>query len=93
MEKVHNFVYLLYSIWDVVKDGMAKYLEKYLDEGHYKVDDQRPSDLKTPLHIAVQRNNKEIVKILLHKGADPYIQDKDSKVPIDYCLTRGEKAK
>ena len=72
LEKVRNFMHLLYSIWDVVKDGMIDYLDLYLEEGHYGVNDQRPSDLKTPLHIAVQRNNKEIVKMLLHKGADPY---------------------
>lgn len=32
-------MHLLYSIWDVVKDGMIEYLDTYLEEGHYGVND------------------------------------------------------
>lgn len=43
---------------------------------------------KTALHIAVQKGNKEIVKILLDKKADLNIRDHQGKTPLDYTDAR-----
>ena len=31
--------------------------------------------------------------MLLQKGADPYLQDREGKYPIDYLSSKGEKSK
>ena len=40
---------------------------------------------KTPLHIAVEQNYLEAVKMLLAKGADRQVKDNDNKTAIDYA--------
>ena len=49
-------------------------------------------DKKTPLLIAVDLNDEEVVEILLDAGADPDIKDKNGKSPLDYNYNRTEAA-
>ena len=37
---------------------------------------------ETPLHIAVMKNNKEAVALLLENGADPYLKDSEGNSPF-----------
>jgi len=46
-------------------------------------------DGKTPLSAACLRSHKEIVRLLLHAGADPALADKDGQTPMD--IVRGEE--
>jgi uncharacterized protein len=46
-------------------------------------------DLKrTPLHLAVRRNEVETVRLLLEKGASRDLQDIRGETPVDYCKRR-----
>jgi ankyrin repeat protein len=75
VDKAEKFMTWLFNIWDAVKEGMIPLVHKYLKEKSYDVNQQRPIDLKTPLHIAVQRRNIEMIKTLLFYGADTFIRD------------------
>ena len=39
----------------------------------------------TPLHWASMRGHVEIVKLLLERGADKNIHNKQDKMPVDLC--------
>ncbi|KAH7191406.1 ankyrin repeat-containing domain protein [Fusarium oxysporum] len=45
------------------------------------------ADLQTPLHWAVSRGNRRVVKFLLDAGADPNIQDSLKDTPLHKFLT------
>ena len=40
---------------------------------------------QTPLHKAVIMGNLKIVKLLIQKGADPYMVDEKNESPLDYA--------
>ncbi|KAJ3750528.1 ankyrin repeat-containing domain protein [Lentinula detonsa] len=45
----------------------------------------------TPLHLACDRGNTEIVRFLLSKGADSSIKDSDGMTPLELAQTAGHE--
>ena len=45
----------------------------------------------TPLHVAVQARRSDIVKLLLIKGADIEVKNKDGLTPLGLCLYLGRE--
>jgi len=45
--------------------------------------------LKTPLHVACEGTNKEVVKLLIETGCDPNIRDFDHNTPL-HCASASE---
>lgn len=43
---------------------------------------------RTPLHIAVENNYVECVKVLLYELADPFKKNKMNEMAIDICQDR-----
>ena len=50
----------------------------------------KPYD-RTALHIAVARNNLEMVKYLIENGANPKLRDSDYLTPLDFAKIKGFK--
>lgn len=48
-------------------------------------------DMRTPLHIAVERGFEDIVRLLLEYSANPRALDEDRKTPIMIALEKGHK--
>ena len=48
-------------------------------------------DLRTPLHIAIQQGNTEIVQLLLDKGAKVNAKDRWDRTPLDMALLKGDE--
>ena len=74
-----------------VKKNLKKFIEKLLE---HKANPNLKNKLyqQTPLHIAVKNKNEiDIIKMLLKYGADTTIKDKYDSVPYDYCEDEGYK--
>lgn len=60
----------------------------YLLEKGAEVDQiTKNGDKRTPLHIAVRRNDSEMVKLLLANGASINWQDSQGQTPLDYAIS------
>ena len=93
LEKAKNFLTWLYTIWDAAAEGnLGNQIQYYIKSKAYDVNQKRPGDLKTPLHIAVQNNKVDIARLLLSLGADPNIEDAQKKQPIHYLSLKNETA-
>lgn len=64
---------------------MTSIVQKYIKDKSYGVNQKRPGDQKSPLHLAVKNKNLEIVRALLNQGADIYVTDSTGKTPNDYA--------
>lgn len=47
----------------------------------------------TPLHLAVQARRTDVVRLLLIKGANKTLKNKDGLTPLDLCLYSGQDTK
>ncbi|KIJ14685.1 hypothetical protein PAXINDRAFT_78776, partial [Paxillus involutus ATCC 200175] len=45
--------------------------------------------LNTALHFASSKGHLDVVKLLLQKGADPHVQNKDLRTPLDLARIEG----
>jgi len=52
--------------------------------------DQKDSEGKTPLQVALQRGYFSVVDLLLEKGADPNIEDAKGRRALDFALSHSE---
>uniref|UniRef100_A0ABD2WQD1 Uncharacterized protein n=1 Tax=Trichogramma kaykai TaxID=54128 RepID=A0ABD2WQD1_9HYME len=72
----------LICLLDVV-DDFLKVFFRMNDEMQKMVRVDTQDDMgRTPLHLAVEFNNKEAVKVLLKRGASPNIANKDGLTPL-----------
>lgn len=46
-------------------------------------------DRRTALHTAAYKGHNDIARLLLRRGANVHVVDKDGKAPIDYAAQRG----
>ena len=65
--------YSLDGFFSVIEKGNIDKVKKYLDHG-YDLNIKNDSG-ETPLHLASEKGYKEIVELLLKKGADPNIKN------------------
>lgn len=54
------------------------------------INQQGGANGEAPLHTAVRANWLEVVKFLVDKGADIYLQDKNGLLPIDYATGKAD---
>jgi ankyrin repeat protein len=90
LEKAKYYMTWLYTIWDCVNGGMANLIAKYVTSGSYSVNQKRPGDNKTPLHLAVVGKKAEVVRLLMKLGADTQAKDGKGKTPIDYLSSKND---
>ena len=78
------------GIWRAADQGNIEAVKKHLDAGV----DIHMLDKKygfAPLHYAADGGHKEIVELLLAKGADVNQRDKIGMTPLDWAIRYGRK--
>lgn len=54
------------------------------------IDFHKDEHENTLLSIAAQKGHKELVRLLIHKGASIYAKNKDDKTPLSYVVGNGD---
>ncbi|MEW9809636.1 MAG: ankyrin repeat domain-containing protein [Candidatus Symbiodolus clandestinus] len=73
---------------DITQEARIEKIKKALAQGaNVNAQDLSCRD-NTPLHLAVQNNEPQVVKLLLERGADINIKNRDGRLPIDLCKKR-----
>jgi ankyrin repeat protein len=75
----------------VDEDENATEIVKALLEKGAKPDEVRDTNMTTPLQIAAEIGNVEIVKALLDAGADVYVRNNHDKTPLDLAEDEGHQ--
>ncbi len=71
-----------------IREGDIKALRNLIEKRGIRVNDVvEPEEKNTPLHIATQYGNAEICKLLMEKGADPSIRNRNGLTPTDILKT------
>lgn len=83
LEKAQKFMTWLYTIWDAANGNMVNLVQKYIKMKSYEVNQRRPGDLKTPLHVAVIAGRIDMIRMLMQLGADPSLRDADGKTALN----------
>jgi len=80
-----NEIFISPEFYRLVWEGDVKGLEEALDAGKVDVNSFIQTSKRTFLHIAVQRGNFSLVKMLVGKGADRSAADVDGISPLGYA--------
>lgn len=75
------------SIHEAVQKGDIKTVKKLLEDNPQLVN--KENDSRTPLHIAAMQGKKEIAELIIKKGADVNIKDKNGITPLMYASVPG----
>ena len=70
---------------------LQKLTTEYLKSDFYNFINHANEDGNTALIIAANKNNKEMVKLLLENGADPSIKNKYGKTALDIANEKGNQ--
>ena len=96
LEKIQNEK----KLWLASQDGKAEEVRRLLSSGLLDVNcvpekhmnyAKWPHKTKTPLCVAASRGCKEVVKVLLTKGADTEKADKHAYTPLLCAVSKGHK--
>ncbi|XP_023316577.1 tankyrase-2-like [Trichogramma pretiosum] len=70
------------------RDDLAEMVFEISDEKHEPVRvDAQDKFGRTPLHLALEIRNRNLMKILMRRGASPYIADTEGLTPLHYiCM-------
>lgn len=72
-----------------IKKGDKASVELLLDCG-INVNSRSPVYFKTPLHIAIEENQYDIAKLLIHKGSDKMPLDLHGNSSLIYAIKHGK---
>ncbi|OAA50948.1 Ankyrin repeat-containing domain protein [Beauveria brongniartii RCEF 3172] len=74
-------------LWKAVRCGHAESARLLLDTG--KINPDTRSDKMTPLSLAASNNDRRLVELLLHHGADVRAKDSHGRTPISRAADAG----
>jgi len=67
-------------------------LKEYLNSGaNINLKCRTDPSLMAPLHIAVAKGQKNVVKLLINRGANVNVKDSKNKTPLDYLINMLKK--
>lgn len=91
LSKKHKLLATMLKV-GIDQNARIKKIQKVLDEGaDVNIQDHNYND-NTPLHIAIQNNEPQVVEFLLKRGADAQIKNRQGALPVMLALKRGQKA-
>ncbi len=76
---------------DAIHCNAISHVRELLEFGCKVNEFSHPTGRVTPLHIAAQFGNAEIVEMLLQYGADATLQDEHGDTPLDDAIANEQK--
>ena len=77
-------------------DGKVEYSDRHVGAPGSSTQAWRPGDLVGPrtsaLMMAAIRGNKELVQLLLQRGADPRLEDRKGQAALAFATKKGQAA-
>lgn len=73
------------TVSDETKEQLKNSIQLLLEQKNIKIDDKNKFGQTALMYLCANNSDIEIVKMLIEKGADLYVEDREQKIAFDYA--------
>ncbi|MDR1434961.1 MAG: ankyrin repeat domain-containing protein, partial [Puniceicoccales bacterium] len=78
---------MIRELFKLVKNGDVEKTGEFFKSQEENIDINEKNDLgNTLLHVAIDRDNEEMIKFLIDRGADAHVKNNHGQTPLDFAI-------